>query len=32
MNRKRRIIASRMLKRRWISQEAHDQALNEMGL
>jgi len=32
MNRKRRIIAGRMLQRRWISQEAHDQALNEMGL
>jgi monofunctional biosynthetic peptidoglycan transglycosylase len=32
MNRKRRIIAGRMLRRRWISQEAYDQALNEMGL
>ena len=32
MNRKRRIIVSRMLRRRWISQEAFDQALYEMGL
>ncbi len=32
MNRKRRIIAGRMLRRRWISQDAYDQALAEMGL
>ena len=32
MNRKRRIIASRMLRRRWISQESHDQALKDMDL
>jgi len=32
MNRKRRIITARMLRRRWISQEAYDQAMNEMGL
>ncbi len=32
MNRKRRIIAARMLRRRWVSQEAYDQALSEMGL
>ncbi len=32
MNRKRRIIAGRMLRRHWISQEAYDQALQEMGL
>jgi monofunctional biosynthetic peptidoglycan transglycosylase len=32
MNRKRRIIASRMLQRRWISQEAYAQAMQEMGL
>jgi len=32
MNRKRRIIASRMLRRRWIGREACDEALAEMGL
>ncbi len=32
MNRKRRLIAARMLQRRWISQESHDLALREMGL
>ncbi|MCU0275675.1 MAG: monofunctional biosynthetic peptidoglycan transglycosylase [Acidobacteria bacterium] len=32
MNRKRRIIAQRMLQRHWISQEIYDQALAEMGL
>jgi monofunctional biosynthetic peptidoglycan transglycosylase len=32
LNRKRRIIAQRMLRRRWIGQGAYDQALNEMGL
>ena len=32
MNRKRRIIAARMLRRRWIEQETYDQALAEMGL
>lgn len=32
MNRKRRLIAQRMLQRHWISQEAHDRALREMGL
>ena len=32
MNRKRRLIAQRMLQRHWISQEAYDQALQEMGL
>ena len=32
MNRKRRIIASRMLRRRWIDKEAYDQAMVEMGL
>jgi monofunctional biosynthetic peptidoglycan transglycosylase len=32
MNRKRRIIAGRMLRRRWIQQEAFAQALAEMGL
>ena len=32
MNRKGKIIAGRMLKRRWISQEAYDQALREMGI
>ncbi len=32
MNHKRRLIAQRMLKRRWISVEAHDQALQEMSL
>jgi monofunctional biosynthetic peptidoglycan transglycosylase len=32
MNRKRRVIAARMLKRRWINQPAYDQALAEMGL
>jgi monofunctional biosynthetic peptidoglycan transglycosylase len=32
MNRKRRIIAARMLRRRWISQDAYDQAMAEMGL
>jgi len=32
MNRKRRIIAGRMLRRHWIQPEAYDQALVEMGL
>ncbi len=32
MNRKRRIIATRMLRRGWITPEAYDQALREMGL
>jgi len=32
MNRKRRIIAGRMLQRRWISREAYNQAIVEMGL
>lgn len=32
MNRKRRLIAQRMLQRHWISQEAYAQALAEMGL
>ena len=32
MNRKRKIIAKRMLRRRWITPEAYDQALAEMGL
>jgi monofunctional biosynthetic peptidoglycan transglycosylase len=32
MNRKRRIIAARMLRRRWIEQATYDQALAEMGL
>jgi len=32
MNRKRRIIAGRMLRRRWISREAYDLALAEMEL
>jgi monofunctional biosynthetic peptidoglycan transglycosylase len=32
MNRKRRIIAGRMLRRRWIEQVTYDQALAEMGL
>jgi len=32
MNRKRRIIASRMLRRHWIQQDAFDQALSEMSL
>lgn len=32
MNRKRRIIASRMLRRRWIAKEAYDEAMVEMGL
>jgi len=32
MNRKRRIIAARMLRRRWIGQETYDQALRELGL
>jgi len=32
MNRKRSIIAARMLRRRWIQQETFDQALAEMGL
>jgi monofunctional biosynthetic peptidoglycan transglycosylase len=32
MNRKRRLIASRMLQRHWISPEVFDQALREMGL
>jgi len=32
MNRKRRIIAGRMLQRHWISPEAYAQAMQEMGL
>jgi monofunctional biosynthetic peptidoglycan transglycosylase len=32
INRKRKIIASRMLRRRWIEQATYDQALEEMGL
>ncbi len=32
MNRKRRLIIQRMLRRRWISRESHDLALQEMGL
>jgi monofunctional glycosyltransferase len=32
MNRKRRIIVSRMLRRRWIAKEAYDEAMVEMGL
>ena len=32
MNRKRKIIAGRMLQRHWIDQQAFDQALTEMGL
>lgn len=32
MNRKRRLIAQRMLQRHWVSPEAHAQALAEMGL
>lgn len=32
LNRKRRILASRMLQRRWIQQETYEQALQEMGL
>jgi monofunctional biosynthetic peptidoglycan transglycosylase len=32
MNRKRKIIAGRMLRRHWIQQETYDQALAEMGL
>ena len=32
LNRKRRILAARMLRRRWIQQETYDQALAEMGL
>jgi monofunctional biosynthetic peptidoglycan transglycosylase len=32
MNRKRKIIAARMLRRHWIQQETYDQALAEMGL
>jgi len=32
MNRKRKIIAGRMLQRHWIQQETYDQALAEMGL
>jgi monofunctional biosynthetic peptidoglycan transglycosylase len=32
LNRKRRIIAARMLRRRWIEQETCNQALAEMGL
>ena len=32
MNRKRKIIAMRMLRRSWIQQETFDQALAEMGL
>ena len=32
MNRKGKIIAGRMLRRRWISREAYDQALREMGI
>ncbi len=31
MNRKRRIIAARMLRRRWIGKEAYEQAMAEMG-
>jgi monofunctional biosynthetic peptidoglycan transglycosylase len=32
MNRKRKIIAERMLRRHWIQQEQYDQAFQEMGL
>ena len=32
MNRKRKIIAGRMLQRHWIQADAYDQALQEMGL
>jgi len=32
MNRKRKIIAGRMLRRHWINQETYNQALAEMGL
>jgi len=32
MNRTRRIIASRMLRRHWINQETYDQAMAEMGI
>lgn len=32
LNRKRRILAARMLRRRWIQQETYEQALAEMGL
>lgn len=32
MNRKRRIIAARMLRRRWIQKETYDEAMVEMGL
>ena len=32
MNRKRKIIAGRMLRRHWIQSETYDQALAEMGL
>jgi monofunctional biosynthetic peptidoglycan transglycosylase len=32
MNRKRRIIAGRMLRRHWIQQDTYEQALSEMGL
>jgi membrane peptidoglycan carboxypeptidase len=32
MNRKRKIIAARMLRRHWIEQVTYDQALAEMGL
>jgi len=32
MNRKRKIIAARMLRRHWINKETYDQALEEMGL
>ncbi len=32
MNRKRRIIAFRMLRRHWIEKEVYDEALREMGL
>jgi monofunctional biosynthetic peptidoglycan transglycosylase len=32
MNRKRKTIAARMLRRRWITQEAYDQAMAEMSL
>ena len=32
LNRKRRILAARMLRRHWIEQETCDQALKEMGL
>jgi monofunctional biosynthetic peptidoglycan transglycosylase len=32
LNRKRRIIAGRMLRRHWIPKETYDEALKEMGL